>query len=362
MVLRLLSTTFVAWMLIAGSASAQPDRSRVMGMVLDDSGGALPGVTVTLAAGSAAPITVISDGTGRYFTAWIAPGTYTITFVLAGFETRTAANVRLARGETVVLDQQMGLDKLTETVEVRAAAPEPPAPKLPRVKPPAPPKPVPVDKELLASVCGPRQPPEYSLAIGHVVKHSDSDRELLGPGDRLRIDAGEKNGLAVGQNLVVRRRFHTGDRYAPKKEQTFGEQTLGLVQILQAQGESSMAMIVYACGEIMAGDTIERYVPQPQFFAVHAGTPNFDDPAKVTIGEFGQTAATAGQMMVIDRGIMQSIQRGQQLTIFRRPGGDAMPISIGDGVVVAVRADSATIRIERATDAIVVGDLVALHR
>jgi hypothetical protein len=35
---------------------------------------------------------------------------------------------------------------------------------------------------------------------------------------------------------------------------------------------------------------------------------------------------------------------------------------IGDGYVIAVRADSATIRIERANDAVAVGDLVAIHR
>jgi hypothetical protein len=35
---------------------------------------------------------------------------------------------------------------------------------------------------------------------------------------------------------------------------------------------------------------------------------------------------------------------------------------IADGIVVAVRENSATIRIERSTDAVTVGDLVALYR
>jgi hypothetical protein len=60
---------------------------------------------------------------------------------------------------------------------------------------------------------------------------------------------------------------------------------------------------------------------------------------------------------------MQGVERGQRLTIFRRPqGASGMPLTIGDGVVIALRADSATIRIERATDAVQVGDLIALHR
>jgi hypothetical protein len=211
-------------------------------------------------------------------------------------------------------------------------------------------------------VCGPRLSPAFTLAIGRVIPH-DSGRELLGPNDLLRIDAGEKQDVATGQNLVVRRRFQTGDRFAPKKLQTFGEQTVGLVQILETKTESSVAIVVYACGEISAGDSIERYVPQPAFFAVSPGRPRFDDPARITIGEHGQQAGAAGQMMVIDRGIMQGLQRGQQLTIFRpAENGSARTMTIGDGVIVAVRADSATIRIERASDAVMVGDLVAIHR
>mgnify|MGYP007067080269 CR=1 FL=1 len=160
---------------------------------------------------------------------------------------------------------------------------------------------------------------DYSIAIGRVVSHrDDSSRQLLAPGDLLRIDAGEDQGVTAGQNLVVRSRFQTGDLNAPKKLQTFGEQAGGLVQIMEAHRDSSLALIVYACGEIVAGDSVERYVPQPAFFAVSAGTPRYDEPARITLGENGRKTAAAGQMMVIDRGIMQGVQRGQRLTIFRR--------------------------------------------
>ena len=132
---------------------------------------------------------------------------------------------------------------------------------------------------------------------------------------------------------------------------------------MEISRESSVGFVVYACGEIFAGDVIERYVSQPAFFAVSAGQPQFDEPAKITIGEHGSQVAGGGRMMVIDHGIMQGVQRGQLLTIFRRPVGmEGAPLTIGAGVIVAVRADSATIRIEKATDAVMVGDMVALHR
>ena len=349
-------------LIVPPSAWAQANRARLMGMVTDGSGGALPGVTVTITGAAIRETSIVTDGSGRYITPWVPPGSYNITFVLSGFETRTVTGVSLGASQTVVLDQQLPIASLSEIVEVKAPAPPPPPP--PVLAPP-PPRAKPVDPEILASVCGPRLSPNFTLAIGHVVGHrDDSGRELLGPNDVFTIDAGEKQSVIAGQNLVVRRKFQTGDWLAPKKLQTIGEQTVGLVQILETKPDSSVAIVVYACGgEISGGDTIERYVPQPAFFAVSSGTPRFDEPARITIGEHGQQLAAAGQMMVIDRGIMQSVQRGQQLTIFRRADANsARPTIIGDGVVVAVRADSATIRIERATDAITVGDLVAIHR
>jgi hypothetical protein len=354
----------LAAVLIAMSAvaAAQDDRSRVIGAVTDSSGGALPGVTVTISGRAGA---VVTDGAGRYLTPWVVPGTYQITFALSGFETRTVTGVVLGAGQTIVLDQQLALAALSEIVEVRAPAPPPPPPPPPPVEWPEPRRlqARPVDKEILASVCGPRLPPDFSRAVGRVVRHRDSDRQLLGPGDLLRIDAGEEQGMAEGQNLVVRRRFLDTASWDTKKPQPRGEQTSGLVQIVETTAKSSVALVVYACSEIVAGDTVEPYVAQPAFFAVGAGTPHFDEPARITFGEHGQTAAAPGQMMVIDRGIMQGVQRGQRLTIFRRTTSRLRPNEpIGDGVIVAVRADSATLKIERSSDAITVGDLVALHR
>jgi len=344
----------------AVTAAAQSDRARVMGTVIDTSGGALPGVTVTISGSLIAPTPVFTDERGRYLTPWVPPGSYNISFALSGFDTRNVTGVLVAAGETLVLDQQLTLATFSETVEVTAPAPPPPAPP----KPPPPPKPkVKPEPELLASVCGPRQAPEFSLARARVVSHRDDPgRQLLGPGDYVRLDAGDAQGIKAGETFVIRRRFQTGDRNVPKKLQTFGDQTVGLVQIMETQPSTSNAIVVYACAEILAGDTIEPYVAQPARFTVPDGKPRFDEPAKIAFGDYGRTAAGNGQMMVIDRGLMQGVQRGQKLTIFRRAAGSDLPVTIGEGVIVAVRPDSATMLIDRATDAIVVGDLVALHR
>jgi hypothetical protein len=356
---RILGLALAVLVASATIAAMQDDRARVSGVVTDRSGGALPGVTVTLRGASIPATNVVTDGGGRYVTQWVTPGSYTITFDLSGFEGRTISNLRLTAGQTTILDQEMALAALSETVEVVAPAPVP----APRPKPTPRPTARPVDPEILASVCGPREAPNFSLAVGRVVSHRDDPgRQLLGPGDILRIDAGAEDDLTIGQNLVVRRRFRSGDRGASSKLATFGEQTAGLIQIIEVEKKTAAALVVYSCGEMVAGDAVERYVPQLARMEDRAGTPQFDDPAKVTIGDSGQQMSAAGQMMVIDRGIVQGIQRGQRLTLFRRMMKGTPPLVIGEGVVIALRPDSATIRIDRATAEITVGDLVALHK
>jgi hypothetical protein len=366
MISRFQVLAIAAILACSAGLTAQTNQARVTGQVTDGSGLALPGVTITLTSRTSSeqkPVELTTEAKGNYVSPWLVPGEYAVTFALTGFDSRSIGSVLLQAGETLRLDQQMSVAPLKETVEVVAPFLPPPAPPKP-LPPPARPHANPVDKEILASVCGPRQSTNLSLAVGHIAGRSDDPhRGLIGPGDIIQLDAGENQGIETGQNLVVRRRFPTGDPYAPKKLATFGEQTGGLVQVVETRPDSASAIVVHLCSELVAGDSVEPYQPQLAVATRTDGTPRFDEPAKIILGEHGQTMAAAKQMMVIDQGIMHGVASGQRLTIFRRVAGDHSPaITIGDGVIVAVRADSATFRIERATDAITVGDLVAIHR
>jgi hypothetical protein len=67
--------------------------------------------------------------------------------------------------------------------------------------------------------------------------------------------------------------------------------------------------------------------------------------------------------MVIDQGGDSGVHVGQRLTLFRPARhGARSPAVIGDAVVVALRADSATIRVQRAIDLIAIGDSAAPQR
>ena len=355
-------TLFVT--LAVATTAAQNLQPRLTGRVTDGSGAALPGVTVTIASDLVpAPMVLITDEVGRYTSPPLSAGTYAVSFELGGFEPQTGERVVLREGEVVVLDRQLVVGAVKENVEVVATAPPPPVPFPPFEAPPAL-QTQPVPKELLASVCGPGRPEADSFTLGTILGHrEDPNRTIFGESDALVLDLGADFGAAIGQNYVVRRRFRTGDKHVPAAEATFGDQTAGLLQVVQATPDHSIAVVVYACGELYAGDTVEPFEPLPMLSAQPVGAPHFDEPAHIIFGEHGQTMGGPRQLMVIDCGSAGGAVRGQRLTVFRRVLGERGPVSrIAEGIVVAVRENSATIRLERASDAVTVGDLVALYR
>ena len=116
----------LAILLIAAAGHAQSLSSgTIAGVVKDDSGAVLPGVTVEAA--SAALIekvrTVVTDDQGVYRIVDLRPGVYTITFTLPGFSTFRREGVELTTGFTATVNADMKVGTLAETVTVSGAAP-----------------------------------------------------------------------------------------------------------------------------------------------------------------------------------------------------------------------------------------------
>ena len=112
----------------------------------------------------------------------------------------------------------------------------------------------------------------------------------------------------------------------------------------------------------MRGDRLAAFSPEPVRAPEPDGTPAYDNAARILFADAGQLVGAPRRLMVIDRGTDHGLRAGQRLTVFRRSLHGSAPSIVGDAVVVAVRIDSATIRIERAIDAISLGDLAAPAR
>jgi hypothetical protein len=108
--------------LLPSSVHAQ---SSIAGTVRDASGAVLPGVTVE----AASPVLIekvrntISDGAGQYRLADLLPGTYTLTFALAGFASVKRDGVEVTGAGVITINTDMKVGDLQETITVTGETP-----------------------------------------------------------------------------------------------------------------------------------------------------------------------------------------------------------------------------------------------
>lgn len=205
-------------------------------------------------------------------------------------------------------------------------------------------------------------PPDMSIRVG---AGRERGKSLFGPTDTLVIKAGTAQGVKVGQDYYVRR--IVPDRFVAAAGDNVPRSSLhtaGWVRIEDAQADTAIATVIKACDAIEEGDYLELFVrPQVPAVPVAAGEPDFANPGHLVLGDERRQMGAAGDLMVVDRGSDHGLRTGQHLTIFRPTGGGSGPIArIAEATVVVVSSESSTIRIDKTSDAVNVGDLVAIHR
>src|SRR6267142_3238212 len=77
------------------SPSSAQQAARITGRVTDETGGALPGVTVELRSASGSPLETITSAGGDYAFETVQAGTYQLSFTLINFASLTRRDVRL---------------------------------------------------------------------------------------------------------------------------------------------------------------------------------------------------------------------------------------------------------------------------
>jgi hypothetical protein len=121
--LRALSVLLLV-LVSAAPAAAQRTTGEIIGKVTDDSGGILPGVTVTLkGAGVPGTPTVVTSETGTYRFPLLPPGTYDVEYVLTGFTTLKRTAIPVAVGATVELEIMLTVGAVTDAITVEGAVP-----------------------------------------------------------------------------------------------------------------------------------------------------------------------------------------------------------------------------------------------
>jgi hypothetical protein len=104
-------------------SAAQTSSSAVAGVVTDSSGGVLPGVTVTATNGATGfSRTVVTGELGAYRLSELPPGTYSLTFELAGFAPVDRKSIVLTIGAEAVASVSLQVGSVQESVTVSGEA------------------------------------------------------------------------------------------------------------------------------------------------------------------------------------------------------------------------------------------------
>ena len=111
----------VATMAQGGGASTT---GTIQGRVTDSSGAVLPGATVTATSPSMiGSQTQVTGENGNYRFPAVPPGTYSLTFELAGFTSLKREGIQIALGFTATVNVELQVASLQETVTVAGASP-----------------------------------------------------------------------------------------------------------------------------------------------------------------------------------------------------------------------------------------------
>jgi len=100
-------------------------QATLAGVVRDTSGAVLPGVTVE----ASSPVLIektrraVSDGTGQYRITDLPPGTYNLSFTLAGFNAVQRQSVQVTGSGVIPINAEMRIGALQETVTVTGETP-----------------------------------------------------------------------------------------------------------------------------------------------------------------------------------------------------------------------------------------------
>jgi len=107
-----------------GDAPASAQNAQITGVVKDQSGAVIPGVTITATNGDTGfSRTAVSDAKGEYRLPALPPGTYAVTSELPGFSSETRPDILLVIDQTAVISVTLKPASIAETVTVTGESP-----------------------------------------------------------------------------------------------------------------------------------------------------------------------------------------------------------------------------------------------
>lgn len=122
--MRLLLVAVAGLVFTSPMLSQSTTQGAIVGTVFDTTGAVVPGAQVTIRNnGTNADLMLKTDSGGLYRAPQLAPGTYTVTIMAAGFELQRESNVTVEVNIATQLDEHLKTGSASQTVDVIATAP-----------------------------------------------------------------------------------------------------------------------------------------------------------------------------------------------------------------------------------------------
>jgi hypothetical protein len=184
---------------------------------------------------------------------------------------------------------------------------------------------------------------------------------ILSPERLLIVGGGTGTGLQLGQQFFIRRAGRADGAY---RRRASGSTTAGWLRIVALNETTSIAVVGHACGAIFRNDHLEPFeapsVPPDADRDDSTGEPDFTSLARVVTAAENHVSAAPGDYVVIDRGADQGLGPGARVAIYRDVRVPGLPLAaVGEAVVMSAGKNTAVIRINRARDAVLIGDYLA---
>jgi hypothetical protein len=121
---RLLILGCLLLLAFAPTAAAQVTSGTILGTVLDNTGAAMPNVSVIITeVGKGTSQSYMTDELGNYNAPFLVPGVYTVVVERTGFKKEVRSGIELQVDQKARVDFTLQIGAVTETIEVTAAAP-----------------------------------------------------------------------------------------------------------------------------------------------------------------------------------------------------------------------------------------------
>lgn len=203
-----------------------------------------------------------------------------------------------------------------------------------------------------------------SSALHVLAPHAPHSNELSYRDQVVVLSGGTPQGLQPGQRYFTRRYEPVSYRDGLDASGTYGViRTTGWLTVIAADEHSALARIEYACTAVAVGDYLEPYVEPSLPVTVAPVAPHdFSEFGQVLLGRDGRRSFGAGDLLSIDRGSANGVTAGARVAFYRDRRNGTPLVELGTGVVLDVTDGTSKVVLDRAADAVAVGDYVVFQR